>query len=88
LKTKSREKVYTHFVYEKKNMTRHHTGQDAHSPTLKAQPMPTTYCAVVYAQGKQVARIHGREVAELEAQANRFIRRCRYADATYVVTAS
>jgi hypothetical protein len=88
LKTKSREKVYTHFVYEKKNMTRRHTDQDAHSPTLKAQPMPTTYCAVVYAQGKQVARIHGREVAELEARADRFIRRGGFSDATYEVTAS
>jgi hypothetical protein len=69
-------------------MAHQHIDRDSEAWLMKAQPMPTAYCAVIHAQGKQVARINGREVAELEARADRFIRRGGFSDATYAVTAS
>jgi hypothetical protein len=64
-----------------------HYKQDSEAWLLKARPMQTAYCAVIHAHGKQVARIHGREVDDLEARANRFIARCGHTGATYEVRA-
>lgn len=69
-------------------MAHQHIDRDSEAWLMKAQPVPTAYCAVIHAQGKQVARIYGREVEELETRADRFIRRGGFSGATYVVTAS